>query len=218
MLLLAFFFYTNRSTEQRRNGIDGREKRTNNDDDDCVDGMVAGSKAWLFVSVSSWNDENAWAGTEFARMGDGHKTFAVLTATFDGMPLIYTGQESAMDKKLEFFEKDEVPWGSYEYTNFYKTLFDLKHRNKALWNGQYGGELVKIPTGNDENVYAFYREKEDDKVIVILNLSNDNQEIKLEGSDFIGDYNDIFAQGTTTLTEDMMMNLKPWDYIVLSNN
>ena len=61
------------------------------------------------------------------------------------------------------------------------------------------------------------REKDGDKVVVILNLSAENQEVKLQGADHVGAYNNIFAKGTTTLTEDMMMNLKPWDYVVLSN-
>ena len=38
---------------------------------------------------TSNHDENSWAGTEMERMGAGHKGFAVLSATIDGMPLIY---------------------------------------------------------------------------------------------------------------------------------
>ena len=52
------------------------------------------------MQFTSNHDENSWAGTEFARMGKGHKAFAVLTATLPGIPLIYSGQESAMDKQL----------------------------------------------------------------------------------------------------------------------
>lgn len=169
------------------------------------------------MHFTSNHDENSWAGTEFARMGDGHKAFAVLTATFDGMPLIYTGQESAMDKRLEFFEKDEVPWGEFEYADFYKTLFTLKHNNKALWNGEHGGALVKIPTGTDENVYAFMREKEGDRVIVIINLSAKEQEILLAGSGYDGNYNNVFSNASIDIAEGMTMKMGPWDYLVLSS-
>ncbi|MCB0661721.1 MAG: alpha-amylase, partial [Saprospiraceae bacterium] len=86
------------------------------------------------------HDENAWNGTEYERMGDGVDAFAVLTFTFEGMPLIYTGQEAAYNKRMEFFQKDPVDWGTYEKTEFYKKLIDLKHRNQALWNGEHGGE------------------------------------------------------------------------------
>ncbi len=51
------------------------------------------------------HDENSWNGTEFERLGEGVKAFFVLTATVPGMPLIYSGQEAAMDKRLEFLVK-----------------------------------------------------------------------------------------------------------------
>ncbi|MFK7971510.1 MAG: alpha-glucosidase C-terminal domain-containing protein, partial [Bacteroidia bacterium] len=167
------------------------------------------------MHFTSNHDENSWSGTEMARMGDSHKTFAVLTATFDGMPLIYSGQESAMDKQLEFFKKDEMEWGDFAYAGFYKTLFELKHRNKALWNGDHGGELVKIPTGNDEHIYAFIRQKEGDKVVVILNLSAEKQSFALQGSGFAGAYIDVFTPDAVLLKADMSMELGAWEYKVL---
>lgn len=169
------------------------------------------------MQFTSNHDENSWSGTEFQRFGDGHLTFAVLTATFDGMPLVYTGMEAAMDKQLEFFKKDEIEWGDYKYAGFYKTLFDLKHRNKALWNGEHGGELVKIKTGNDENVYAFIREKDGDRVVVILNLSGEKHSIKLEDNHFVGEYTNVFSGEKMGLAEGMAMDLEAWDYLVLSN-
>lgn len=186
-----------------------------------IDTMIAKKRAaydkGYQMNFTSNHDENAWSGTEMSRFGKGHLTFAVLTATLEGMPLIYSGQESGMDKQLEFFEKDTIEWGTFKYSDFYRTLNTLKHNNKALWNGEAGGQLQRISSGKDEAVYAFMREKDGDKVVVILNLSSDSQEIKLDGSDYVGDYTNVFANGTTALTEDMMMNLKPWDYLVFSN-
>ncbi|MFM9950780.1 MAG: alpha-amylase family glycosyl hydrolase, partial [Saprospiraceae bacterium] len=170
-----------------------------------------------FMQFTSNHDENSWSGTEFARMGDGHKAFAVLTATFNGMPLLYSGMESAMDKQLEFFKRDVINWGDYKYAGFYKTLFDLKHRNKALWNGTEGGALVKIPSGNDENTYAFLREKDGDKVLVIINLSSKEQDVKLQGSNFAGTYKDVFAGKDMEVKDGTAMKMKAWDYLVLSN-
>jgi hypothetical protein len=170
------------------------------------------------MQFTSNHDENSWSGTEFQRLGEGHKAFQVLAATFDGMPLIYTGMESAMNKRLEFFEKDLVPWGDYPYAGFYKTLFDLKHRNKALWNGEHGGQLVKIPTGKDEAVYAFYREKDGQKVVAIINLSAATQDIALNGKGHAGELNDVFSGTKTTLSEGQTMQLKPWAYYLYSSN
>jgi len=169
------------------------------------------------MQFTSNHDENSWAGTEFARYGAGHKAFAVLAATFDGMPLLYTGMESAMDRQLQFFEKDPVTWGDYKYAGFYTTLFDLKHKNKALWNGDAGGKLVKIPTGNDENIYAFIREKDGDKVVVVVNLSAKPQDATLKGSNFAGTYKDVFTQKNMELKDGQVLKMKAWEYWVWSN-
>ena len=170
------------------------------------------------MQFTSNHDENSWAGTEFERMGDGHKAFAVLTATIPGLPLVYTGQESAMDKQLEFFKKDSIAWGDYSYAGFYKTLFDLKHRNKALWNGSWGGPLVKISTGNDEHIYAFIREKDGDKAVVLINMSSKPQVAKLAGAGYGGMYNDVFAGHSYELKEGASIEFTPWSYLVLSSN
>ena len=169
------------------------------------------------MQFTSNHDENAWAGTEFQRMGDGAQAFAVLTATFDGMPLIYSGQESAVDRQYEFFEKDQIEWGDYKYADFYKTLFALKERNRALWNGEAGGELEKIETSNDEMVYAFSREKDGDKVAVIINLSAEPQNVMLQDGDFVGDYTEVFTGEEKGLSEEMSVELEPWGYRVYSN-
>jgi glycosidase len=163
------------------------------------------------------HDENSWNGTEYERMKDAVDVMAVFAFTFDGMPLLYNGQESAFNRRLLFFEKDSVDWGNYSKSAFYKTLLDLKHKNQALWNGEHGGAPVKIPTGKDDFLYAFKREKNGDKVAVFLNLSAENQEIKLKNNDLMGTYNDVFSKSTMTLTEESAINLGPWGYLVLSN-
>lgn len=169
------------------------------------------------MQFTSNHDENSWSGTEFKRMGDGHKAFAVLTATYNGMPLLYTGQESAIDKQLEFFTKDNIEWGDFKYAPFYKALFGLKHRNQALWNGEHGGPLVKIKTGKDEQVYAFTREKNGDKVVVVINLSAAAQTFKLNGDAVAGTYTDLFSGKSNTLTAGMDMKLGAWEYVVYTN-
>ncbi len=96
-------------------------------------------------------------------------------------------------------------------------MFDLKHKNQALWNGEHGGELVKISTGNDENIYAFVREKAGDKVVVVINLSGKKQAFKLMGNQHVGDFTEIFSNKKETLAEGMAMELGAWGYQVFSN-
>ena len=200
-----------------KEGENKLDKKTALDIDAVLAKKAETYKKGYQMQFTSNHDENSWAGTEFARMGEGHKAFAVLTATFNGIPLLYTGQESAMDKQLAFFEKDSIPWGDYSYASFYKTLFDLKHKNKAIWNGDHGGPLVKIPTGNDVNIYAFMREKDGDKVIVIINLSSQKQKATLTSANLAGEYTDVFSKSAKTIKDGETMELMAWDYVVLSN-
>ncbi|GAB5409319.1 MAG: hypothetical protein BalsKO_16840 [Balneolaceae bacterium] len=102
---------------------------------------------------TSNHDENSWNGTDPGMYGDNFENFAVLSATVAGMPLIYNGQESVLDKQLEFFEKDQIDWKDYSYQDFYTVLLDLNTNNQALWNGSYGGDFNRIES--PENTYAF---------------------------------------------------------------
>ncbi|MFK7925551.1 MAG: alpha-amylase family glycosyl hydrolase [Bacteroidia bacterium] len=184
-----------------------------------IDAMLAKkalvNKAGYAMHFTSNHDENSWSGTEFQRMGDGHKAFAVLAATFDGMPLIYSGQESALDKQLEFFKRDIIEWGDYAYEDFYRRLFALKHRNQALWNGKEGGALMKVPTTKDENVYAFVREKNGDQVLVIINLSAASQNVQLNSKLVNGEYQEIFTNKNLKFVSGQELMLGAWEYHVL---
>ena len=165
------------------------------------------------MHFTSNHDENAWAGNVVDRMGDAHLTMAVLAATFDGMPLLYSGMEVPIKRSLEFFEKDLIDFANCEYADFYKTLFDLKHRNQAIWNGEYGGELVKMLDHDD--VYAFKREKNGDVVVGILNLSASQQSITLPADMKM---KDVFTNQSVDWKAETALALEPWQYYLLSSN
>jgi alpha-amylase len=188
----------------------------------AIDSLLAQRKkeypAWAYQMQFTQNhDENTWNGTLEQSFGAGAKTFVVLTSTFNGMPLVYGGLEAGLNRRLQFFEKDPITWGTYPEATFYKSLLTLKHRNRALWNGEAGGELVKIPTGRDQQVYAFYRQRDNDRVVVVLNLSGQPQAIRLGGEGYEGRYTDIFDQQPAELKTNMTLTLKPWEYRVLTN-
>ncbi|MFI5171224.1 MAG: alpha-amylase family glycosyl hydrolase [Chitinophagales bacterium] len=165
-----------------------------------------------FMNFTSNHDENSWNGTEFERMGDAAKTFAVLSATIPGMLLIYSGQEVGMNKRLRFFDKDTINWlDDRNFTPLYKRLIEIKKENPALWNGEYGGNYARVDC-NNENVYAYIREKNNNKVLVIMNLSNQPQTIKFNSQ--MGKYTSAFG-GTQKIKENKKMELGPWQYFVL---
>ncbi len=118
------------------------------------------------------HDENSWNGTVFERMGPQHLNMFVLGATLPGMPLIYSGQEAGLDRKLSFFGKDSIDWANDEYVSFYRQMLGLKHDQKALWNGKWGGSLEWIET-SDPDLLFYKRKREGSEVWVLLNLSNE---------------------------------------------
>jgi len=122
------------------------------------------------LTFTSNHDENSWSGTEFEREGAAADACAVLCFTLPGsQPLIYTGQEIGLSRRLEFFEKDPITdWSANAYTTFWKKLTDLKHGNPALAAGERGGAIEYLDA--PEGVIAFSRAVDGNKVIVAANF------------------------------------------------
>ncbi len=125
------------------------------------------------MTFTSNHDENSWSGTEFERMGYAATVMAVLCFTLpNSQPLIYTGQEIGLKRRLAFFEKDPIEdWtANGELTKFWKSMIELKHKNPALAAGEKGGKL-EIIEGEPEQVFAFRRSVKGNSVRVRVNLS-----------------------------------------------
>ncbi|WP_420149569.1 alpha-amylase family glycosyl hydrolase [Spirosoma sp.] len=173
---------------------------------------------WYYQMLFTQNhDENTNNGTLTELFGPGADAFVVLTSTLEGMPLVYNGMESNLNKRLAFFEKDTINWGDYGKSDFFKALLTLKHRNRALWNGLAGGKAVKISTNHDDKIYAFYRQRDNDRVIVILNLSDTTQSFTLGGSGFAGVYTEVFNHQSVEVKPSMNVTVPAWAYRVLTN-
>lgn len=170
------------------------------------------------MRFTSNHDENSWQGTEYERMGAAAKTFAVLTFTFPGIPLVYSGQESAMNKRLRFFDKDTIPWGNYPLNDFYTKLAALKKKYSLLDAGNAGGTFVKVPTSNDKTVYAFMRMRGKDKVFVLLNMSAEAISVQLLGKECPGRYIELFSGEKKVFVQDELVKLGPWQYFVYTGN
>ncbi len=168
------------------------------------------------MNFTSNHDENSWNGTVKERMGDAAEMMAVFSYMVPGMPLIYSGQEAGLDKRLAFFEKDSIEWTSSNYRKLYIKLNNLKKQNKALWNGAYGGSLKRINTTSD-NVYAFERAVEGEKVIAFFNMSDTLQQTVITEAIAPVTLKNYFEGNTITIEEGAEITLAPWDYLVLTN-
>jgi len=123
------------------------------------------------------HDENSWNGTEYERYKEFVKSFSALYFTYPGIPLIYSGQEVGLKRRLAFFDKDEISWTNSPMTAFYKKLIKFKKQNPAL-NSFKGGPLKIISTNNDR-VLVFKRKKGSNLVVTVLNLSKSPQVVKV---------------------------------------
>lgn len=169
--------------------------------------------AYRMVFTSN-HDENSWNGTEFERLGDGVRAFAVLSSTLYGMPLLYNGQEYGNPKRLDFFEKDLVQRPDTSYFGFYRTLMTLNRTNHALFNGIHGGGTRSIPTSNDAQVLAYVREHGVHKVVVILNLSAEPAQVSIRSPHLNGTFTEVFSGSKTVISGSREYALAPWEYVV----
>jgi glycosidase len=154
------------------------------------------------------HDKNSWDGTEFERMGANHAPSYVLSATAGrSMPLLYTGQEVSMKKRLRFFERDTVDWRGPSLAPFYSALFALKHAHPALANGASGGPQVRLKTSAaagsaraaGDRVYAFTRTRDTSTVLVAVNFGDAPARAQYEGLARPGVYTDWFGKGRAEL-------------------
>ncbi len=168
------------------------------------------------MNFTSNHDENSWNGTEMERMGDARFAMAILAATMEGMNLIYNGQETSLDRRLLFFEKDSINWDKMDLVDFYTKINKLKEKNQALWNGSFGGDLQIISPESNKNVLVFTREKNGQKVLVVLNLSAQKQSIEIENNSLKGKYTNLFTGMKKSIATSLNENLAPWNYSVYS--
>ena len=171
------------------------------------------------LMFTSNHDENSWAGTEFERMGDAHKTFAALTFVLPkSQPLIYTGQEIGLNRRLAFFEKDSIEelvdleYGK-EYRDFYKKLTAFRHNNSVLAAGANVAPVVFVENA-PEAVLAFTRENEENKVLCIFNFSAEPQTLTLT-ENAAGVYNCLCGEERSYNAGDVV-ELEPWAYMLLA--
>jgi glycosidase len=125
----------------------------------------------LRAFFTSNHDENSHSGSEYERMGDAAIPFAVLCCTWNGIPLIYSGQELPNTKRLKFFDKDQIDWRTpCSLHDFYKVLLRARKHHPALRGGDPSVSTLLLPDPGGR-VMAFLRRNGADEVLVGLNLS-----------------------------------------------
>jgi 1,4-alpha-glucan branching enzyme len=164
------------------------------------------------------HDKNSWEGNQYSNFGKGLQASMVFASVVNGMPLVYSGQEAGLDRSLAFFDKDLIKWEKHPNADMYTTLFALKHKNQALWNGEWGGEMVRIYNDQMDKVISFSREKNGDMVLPVINYSDKPTTVTLKSKYYAGTYQELFSGKEYVLTGDDKFTLKPWEYLVLTQH
>ncbi len=162
------------------------------------------------------HDENSWNGTEYEKYGDMAKALAVFSATWNGIPLIYSGQELPNKKRIKFFDKDTIPWtGQNELHDFYKTLLNLHSNHPALRSGDRMVQTFRIKTTDRKNVFAWLRKNGGREVLVVLNLSPENNlHFEITGEYLTGIFKNVFSGAANDFTTDRSFEMQAWEFLV----
>lgn len=161
------------------------------------------------------HDKNSWEGNPYLNFGPGLKTAIVMTGVVNGMPLCYSGQEAGLNRSLKFFEKDPIVWKHDENEELFTKLFHLKHNNQALWNGKYGGEMIRVVNDHQDQIISFYREMNKDAVLPILNFSDKEVAVNLDTKYYKGTYEELFTGKIYQISDQTSVKMEPWSYLVL---
>ncbi|MEO6540420.1 MAG: alpha-amylase family glycosyl hydrolase [Ferruginibacter sp.] len=164
---------------------------------------------------TSNHDENSWNGTSDEKYGSMLKTLIVFSNTWNGIPMVYSGEELPNRKHLRFFEKDAIEWtGEYHLHDLYKTLFALRKRNPALRAADPAVSTFHIITEGGRNIMAWLRKNENDEVLVFLNLSNENTGFVIKDRLIQSTYINVFDNAESHLTPDTFIKMQPWEYLI----
>jgi alpha-amylase len=169
----------------------------------------------LRMYFTSNHDENSHSGSEYERMGKAAVPFAVFCTTWNSVPLLYSGQELPNRTRIQFFEKDPIPWtGNYELHDFYKTLLLLHSTHPAVRAGDPAVSTYRLHTNDNEHVFAYLRRNGGKEVLVILNLSANNLRVDIADENVSGIFKNIFSGVSVDLTSVKSFEMEEWGYLV----
>ncbi|TDO28359.1 alpha-amylase family glycosyl hydrolase [Sediminibacterium goheungense] len=163
----------------------------------------------LFFTAN--HDENSWNGTEYEKYANCAKAWAVFTCTWQGVPLIYSGQENPNLKRLAFFDKDLIEWNAEpQLHGFYQRLLQLRKNNFAITRG----ETFILPT-DALPVMAYFRKFEAEVVLVLLNLSNKEKvTVQVNHNWLPGKFRHLFSDLIYAFSDEESYELLPGDYLI----
>jgi hypothetical protein len=169
------------------------------------------------LAFTTNHDENSWNGTEFERMGaNAQAAFVVTTTVQQSFPLVYSGQEVSVSKRLRFFDKDTIDWTGPSLAPFYRAMFALKHAQPALANGADGGKQTVIAHDAGDRVFVFQRTVGKNAVLVAANFGDADVAAHLRDVPAVGVFRDWFGGTSVTLAREATLAVPKHGWVVLT--
>jgi len=169
-------------------------------------------KGAMRMAYTENHDQNSWDGTTDEIYGEALEAAMALSFVGQGIPLIYNGQEASLQKRLEFFEKDQINWRAHPHKRFITELTNLKDKNSALWNGAWGAPMKMLPNSKPDYVFSFTRKDNKSAITAVFNLSDEDIEVSFPGDMPQGPYKKFRGGERVTLHSDTKLSLQPWAY------
>ena len=169
----------------------------------------------LRLFFTSNHDENSWNGSEYEKYGIFAKAWAVVSILYASVPLIYSGQEIPNEKRLEFFEKDNLDWkGVVSLHQFYKSLLSVRKRNKVFDNLKAADIII------DENliqykIFCMLLQKENTAVVCIINFNKNAVEENIFLNVPEGSYRELFEDNDYSISHNFLFAKEAGGFCIL---
>lgn len=164
---------------------------------------------------TSNHDENSWNGSEYEKYGKMAVPLAVFSCLWNGIPLIYSGQELPNTRRLEFFDKDEIEWtDNPALHSFYKTLLILRKQHPALLSGHKEVITWRIATDHPDELFCFVRKNKEREVVVVLNFSELKTKYQLHDHRVRGEFTNEYSGEKSDISSVFL--IEPWGYHIMS--
>lgn len=165
------------------------------------------------------HDSNAWEGTMEENYGPALEAMTALSFTGEGLPLIHNGMEGCNAKRLEFFERDPIDWSQGEecaYGDLLARLIAFRKANPALENGQWGAVMHKVENSAPDQLFAWVRQEDGNKVLGLFNMSGRPLSATFSDALPLGEYVDFASGEKAVIAEGETVELPAWGYRLLS--
>ena len=160
----------------------------------------------LELFFTSNHDENSWNGTEYEKYGIYSNALTAFSFVYSwSLPLIYSGQEIPNERRLAFFDKDNLHWPEIlSNEKLYQKLSKLRREVQVtdeLHFQYFGDHIFSITRGSAEKIW------------LLINFGH--QEIAIEADQFVLDLpcKDVMSEELKEIKQ--ALRLKPGEFRIM---